>query len=247
MTESLIYGAHAVAARLQGGQGVVTLHVRSGRLSRRLQGLVDQARSQNCPVVVVDPGNLDTMTNGASHQGVVLAVSGEATSLATSLEEVLAARTRNADGLLLFLDGVTDPGNLGAILRSAATMGVEAVVAPKDNSAPLNADAIKRASGAADHIAYLQVTNLARALKQAKDAGFWVVGTSLDADQPLSGVDCRENIALVMGAEGSGIRRKTAEHCDFLAAIPMVNDAFTLNVSVATGICLYEVVRQRGS
>ena len=140
---------------------------------------------------------------------------------------------------------MTDPGNLGACLRSAATMGVEAVIAPKNASAPINADAIKRSSGGAGQVPYLQVVNLARCMEQLKSAGVWILGTVLDAEQAISDIDLGDHIAIVMGSEGKGLRENTRKHCDFLARIPMVNDALGFNVSVATGICLYEVNRQR--
>ena len=160
-----------------------------------------------------------------------------------NLEQLL--KETRGKRLFLLLDGVTDPGNLGACLRSAASLGVDAVIAPKNASAPVNADAIKRSSGGAEQVPYIQVVNLARCMEQLKSAGVWVVGTALDAVQPISDIDLNDHIAIVMGSEGKGIRPNTRKHCDFLARIPMVNESLGFNVSVATGICLYEVNRQR--
>jgi 23S rRNA (guanosine2251-2'-O)-methyltransferase len=177
-----------------------------------------------------------------SHQGVVLLVAS-ALKAPVNLEQLL--KETRGKRLFLLLDGVTDPGNLGACLRSAASLGVDAVIAPKNASAPVNADAIKRSSGGAEQVPYIQVVNLARCMEQLKSAGVWVVGTALDAVQPISDIDLNDHIAIVMGSEGKGIRPNTRKHCDFLARIPMVNESLGFNVSVATGICLYEVNRQR--
>ena len=239
----VIFGINAVNARLAQPDELVCLYLREGRLSPRLQGLFDRANARGCPVERKGNRELDQQAGGGRHQGAVLLARSTST-LATSLEEVLAEEP-GGQGLLLLLDGVTDPGNLGACLRSAATLGVKAVIAPRNQSAPLNGDAIKRASGAAQAVPYLQVTNLARAISEIQAAGYWVIGTTLDASEPIDTIDCTGNIALVMGAEGSGIRHKTAEACDFLAHIPMANGSFGFNVSVATGICLYEIARQR--
>jgi len=149
--------------------------------------------------------------------------------------------------LSLVLDGVTDPGNLGACLRSAATLGVDAVIVAKDRSARLTAAAVKAASGGAAMVPLIQVVNLARTLEQMKQTGTWVVGTVVDADMPLSAADLSVNTALVMGAEGKGIRVNTRKHCDLLVTIPMVNAGPGFNVSVAAGICLYEAYRQRAA
>ena len=146
---------------------------------------------------------------------------------------------------MLVLDGVTDPHNLGACLRSADAAGVHAVVVPKDNSAELNATARKVASGAAEAIPLVRVTNLARTLKALKEAGLWVVGTTGEADTVLYDQDLTLPVVIVMGAEGAGMRRLTTDACDFLVKLPMVGDVSSLNVSVATGVCLFEAVRQR--
>jgi len=147
--------------------------------------------------------------------------------------------------LLLILDGVTDPHNLGACLRTADAAGVHMVIAPKDNSAPLNAVASKIACGAAEAVPYIQVTNLSRTLKDLQQRGIWITGTAGEATQSVYQADMKGPLALVMGAEGKGMRRLTRQHCDFLINIPMAGEVSSLNVSVATGVCLFEAVRQR--
>jgi 23S rRNA (guanosine2251-2'-O)-methyltransferase len=161
------------------------------------------------------------------------------------LDEVLEAD--NGPLLLLILDGVTDPRNFGACLRSAATLGAHAVIVPRDNSAPLNAAAAKTASGGASVVPVIAVVNLARCMEQLKARGIWIVGTLLDAPQALGQVDLTGDIALVMGSEERGMRDRTKKACDYLASIPMPYAALGFNVSVATGICLYEAVRQRAA
>lgn len=242
MESNRVYGIHAVQSKL-GSTNLERLFVRQGKDTERLIKLIQLAAKVGCPIERVSLEELSKLCGGQkSHQGVVLQVS--AASLPDqSLEELLGKS--QGKKLFLLLDGVTDPGNLGACLRSAATMGVDAVIAPKNASAPLNADAIKRSSGGAGHVPYFQVVNLARCMDQLKAAGVWIVGTALEADQSISDIDLNEHIAIVMGSEGKGLREKTIKHCDFIARIPMVYDQLGFNVSVATGICLYETQRQR--
>ncbi|MCZ6500934.1 MAG: 23S rRNA (guanosine(2251)-2'-O)-methyltransferase RlmB [Gammaproteobacteria bacterium] len=236
-----VYGIHAVEHCLRS----VTpecLFIRDGRDSVRLKELLELAREVGCPIKRISGEGLSDLIEGQkSHQGVVLIVAGPQPEI--SLEQLLQEPKNKR--LFLILDGVTDPGNLGACLRSAATLGVDAVIAPKNASAPLNADAIKRSSGGAGQVPYIQVVNLARCIKQLQAAGVWVVGTVLEAGQSITDIDLNDHIAIVMGSESKGLRDKTRKYCDFLARIPMVNDALGFNVSVAAGICLYEVQRQR--
>jgi len=157
--------------------------------------------------------------------------------------EGLAALEESA--LLLILDGVTDPHNLGACLRSAEAFGAQALIAPRDNAAPLNATARKVASGAAELVPVVSVANLARTIRRLQEAGIWIVGAAGEAGQRIWSVDLRGPVAIAMGAEGRGLRRLTREHCDFLVSIPMAGEVSSLNVSVAAGICLYEARRQR--
>lgn len=237
-----VYGIHAVESKLHSAIAK-RLYVRQGNDSGRLNKLIQLAENAGCAVERVSPEGLSRLCGGQkSHQGVVLDLSADRIPT-RSLAQLLLKSERKK--LFLLLDGVTDPGNLGACLRSAATMGVDAVIAPRNASAPLNADAIKRSSGGASHVPYLQVVNLARCMEQLKAAGVWILGTVLEADQSISDIDLNEHIAIVMGSEGKGLREKTIKHCDFIARIPMVYDELGFNVSVATGICLYEAQRQR--
>jgi 23S rRNA (guanosine2251-2'-O)-methyltransferase len=237
----IIYGVHAARARLQSGLGIRRLVLRKGKLGQRLEELVKVADTAGCPV---ERGDVDEVLGpDITHQGVALYVDPVAMLSSTDLERLVG--DNHGSLLLLILDGVTDPRNLGACVRSAASMGVNAIVVPKDNSAALNEAAIKVASGGAQIVPVVQVVNLARTLDYLKTAGIWVVGTVLEDVPPIAEIDLTGHVALVMGSEGSGIRRKTRDRCDFLARIPMSYENLGLNVSVATGICLYEAQKQR--
>jgi len=239
-----VYGIHAVEHCLRSA-APECLFIRDGRDTVRLQELLELAREVGCPIERISREGLSNLIEGQkSHQGVVLLVAS-GSQPEVSLDRLLMEPDPKNKRLFLMLDGVTDPGNLGACLRSAATLGVDAVIAPKNASAPLNADAIKRSSGGADHVPYIQVVNLARCIKQLQAAGVWVVGTVLEAGPSITDIDLSDHIAIVMGSEGKGLRDKTRKYCDFLAKIPMVDDSLGFNVSVAAGICLYEVLRQR--
>lgn len=241
-TASVIAGVNAVTTQLRRGDAFGRLLLKTGKLSHRLKEIEDLARRQGLEVDRVAEDELDR-TTGVVHQGVALISSGLDIHRDVSLGEVLDAVP--GPRLFLVLDGVTDPRNLGACLRSAATLGVAAVIVPKDNSAPLNAAAIKTASGGAALVPLIQVVNLARGLDELKSANVWVVGTILESDQALDSIDLTGDIAIVMGSEEKGLRQNTIKHCDFLAQIPMTNPALGFNVSVAAGICLYEAQRQR--
>jgi len=243
MSFETIYGINAVASRLKvSGRGVQRLLIRAGSLSARLQAILDLGEQIECTVERVSDKQLSTMTE-VNHQGVGLIVASSTTLSEDNLFVML--EDNHDDVLLLVLDGVTDPRNLGACLRSAASLGVVAVIVPKNNSAPLNEAAMKTASGGAAAVPLVRVVNLARCLVKLREYGVWIVGTVLDTQLQICDVDLTGNIALVMGSEGKGLRQKTVKYCDFLANIPMASDSFGLNVSVATGICLYEVDRQR--
>lgn len=242
MSSETIFGINSVTTRLRRGNGLHKLMLRDGELSHRLKTVEQLARDRGCPIERVAEADLDRMTSVA-HQGVALAV--EAGSFVP--EQSLDAIVLNASGdlLLMVLDGITDPRNLGACLRSAATLGVDAVIVPKDNSAPLTPAALKTASGGASMVPVVQVVNLSRCLDRLRKANVWVVGTLLDADQRLQDCDLTGNIAIILGAEDKGLRKNTVKHCDFLARIPMFNADLGFNVSVAAGIALYEARRQR--
>lgn len=235
-----IYGIHATRNFFSAGNSVAgRLLLKSGNLGPRLREIEAEARRAGCPVEYQERATLDSIT--VNHQGVVLYVKEAAQEI--TLETLLD--NRSACHLFLVLDGITDPRNLGACIRSAATMGVTAVLAPQNNSAPLSPAAVKTACGGAELVPYLQVGNIARTLDQLKETGFWVVGTVLDHGEPLQSLDLSVDLVLVMGSEDKGLRRITRQCCDYLASIPMIEASLGFNVSVATGISLYEVVRQR--
>lgn len=239
-----VYGLHAVQAMLERApRRVRQLKVQRGRLDARMQALLDLAGSEALDVERVMPDELDRLADGGVHQGVVAVV----TPSQLWSEEMLGHLLDNDEGvpLLLVLDGVTDPHNLGACLRSADAAGAQAVIIPKDKSATLSPTVRKVACGAAETVPLVAVTNLARTLKQLQQRGLWVVGTAGEADQLLYEVDLKVPTVIVMGAEGTGMRRLTREHCDYLAKLPMAGTVSSLNVSVTAGICLFEAVRQR--
>ena len=234
---SLIVGIHSVHQALQTGAGIRLL-VRSGKLNARQNELVELAEAKGLPVERVD-----ATSSELADQGVALEVNPPRPGNDRDLETLLASGEDN--WLFLLLDGVTDPRNFGACLRSAASFGAHGVIVPRDNAAPLNEAAIKTASGAASLVPVFVVTNLARSMDRLKDSGIWIVGTDLAAESSLEQIDLKGKIAVVMGAEDKGMRQKTRKQCDFLAQIPAPYPDLSLNVSVATGICLYEVTRQR--
>ena len=232
-----VAGIHAVRAALKSGSGIRLL-VRQGRLNQRLQEVVALAHA--CDVEVVR----QNMKTELFDQGLLLETEMVRFQSENQLTQLLSEA--QAAWQFLILDGVTDPRNFGACLRNAASFGVHGVIVSKDRSSPLSEVALKAASGAASITPVYHVANLGRCLDRLKQAGIWIVGTSLnEATRVLPSVDLKGPIALVMGAEGKGIRSKTAGRCDFLAEIPLPLPDLSLNVSVATGICLYEVFRQR--
>ncbi len=242
-----IYGFHAINARLRQSAGSVQeIYLAAGRQDGRTRDLVKLAETQGVRVIATDPSRLDGMAGGhgkaARHQGVVARVS--AGQRHVTLDDVLDTLAEPA--LLLVLDGVQDPHNLGACLRAADAAGAHAVIAPKDRAVGLNATAIKVACGAADSVPYVTVTNLARALREMQERGIRIVGTDAEAEMDIFGETFKEPVALVLGAEGDGLRRLTRETCDVLVRIPMHGSVESLNVSVASGICLFEARRQRG-
>jgi 23S rRNA (guanosine2251-2'-O)-methyltransferase len=206
-----------------------------------MRSFVDRARESDIKIVETDGERLDKMAGTSRHQGVVARV--EVVAMPHSLDEVIEA----VEGapLLLVLDGVTDPHNLGACLRVADGAGAHAVVAPKDHAVGVNATVAKVASGAAETVPYIMVTNLARTLNELKDFDIRVIGTSDDAEQTLYDIDLTGPIAFVLGSEGEGMRQLTRKTCDQLVRIPMAGAVESLNVSVAAGVCLFEALRQR--
>ncbi len=242
MSLKLLYGFHAVGARLRvAPQSVRELLVDAARHDARMRQLTHRAQESGVQVQPVDAARLDALVADRRHQGVVARV--EALAQPTTLDAVLDAAGERP--LLLGLDGVTDPHNLGAMLRSADAAGVHAVFAPKDRAVGLTPTVAKVASGAADTVPYLMVTNMARALAGLRERGVWVVGAAGDAEASIYRAELRGPTALVLGAEGSGLRRLVREGCDQLVHIPMLGSVDSLNVSVAAGVCLFEAVRQR--
>ncbi len=242
MNLKLLYGFHAVSARLRAAPASMReILVDASRHDARMQQFLARVHDAGLAVNMVEGARLDAMAGTHRHQGVVARV--ESLDKMSTLDAVLDA---TADiPLLLGLDGVTDPHNLGAILRTADCAGVHAVFAPKDRAVGLTPSVAKVASGAADTVQYIMVTNMARTLAALRERGMWVVGTAGGATDTLYETNLVEPTALVLGAEGSGMRRLVREGCDQLVHIPMQGRVDSLNVSVAAGVCLYEAVRQR--
>ncbi|OJT45764.1 23S rRNA (guanosine(2251)-2'-O)-methyltransferase RlmB, partial [Serratia plymuthica] len=239
----IIYGIHAVKALLDNDpQRFLEVFILKGRDDRRLQPLIAELEATGIVIQVANRQWLDEKVEGAVHQGIIARVREGRQYQENDLPGLLEGIDTP---FLLVLDGVTDPHNLGACLRSADAAGVHAVIVPRDRSAQLNATAKKVACGAAENVPLIRVTNLARTLRLLQEMNVWVVGTAGEADHTLFQSKMTGPMALVMGAEGEGMRRLTREHCDELISIPMAGTVSSLNVSVATGICLFEAVRQR--
>ena len=240
-----IYGVHAVEALLRHHpKRVKQIWLAEGRSEPRVQTLVELAGLSRVQIGQAERREMDAWVEGV-HQGVVAEVSPSQVWGEAMLDELL--ERHEGPPLLLVLDGVTDPHNLGACLRTADAAGALAVLVPKDKSATLNATVRKVACGAAEVIPLVAVTNLARTLEKLQNRGLWIVGTAGEAEQELYEQDLTGPIVLVMGAEGKGMRRLTREHCDFLVRLPMAGSVSSLNVSVASGVCLFEALRQRSA
>ncbi|GKV91419.1 MULTISPECIES: 23S rRNA (guanosine(2251)-2'-O)-methyltransferase RlmB [Pectobacterium] len=239
----IIYGIHAVKALLERDpQRFLEVFVLKGRDDRRLQPVIAELEAQGIVIQVANRQWLDKQAEDAVHQGIVAKVKEGR----KYQENDLPAMLDNLETpFLLILDGVTDPHNLGACLRNADGAGVHAVIVPRDRSAQLNATVKKVACGAAETVPVISVTNLARTMRLLQERNIWIVGTAGEADHTLYQSKLTGPLALVMGAEGEGMRRLTREHCDELISIPMAGSVSSLNVSVATGVCLFEAVRQR--
>jgi 23S rRNA (guanosine2251-2'-O)-methyltransferase len=246
MSEELVYGQHAVRALIERRpKSVRRLLVQAGRGDRRASELVALAREHGIPVETRSPQELDQLAQGGVHQGAIARV--EAAAVLDEHELLARLEAAATPPLVLVLDGVQDPHNLGACLRTADAAGVTAVVVPRDRATGLTPVVRKVAAGAAESVAFAQVTNLARTLRSLKDAGLWIVGTDGEAEQLHYEASLGGPLAIVLGAEGTGMRRLTREHCDFVVRLPMLGTVESLNVSVATGVILYEVLRQRAA
>ena len=244
MTKRVLAGFHAVGARLRHAPASIeTIYVDERRRDGRMVDLQHRAKSLGVRVAPIDAERLRGLAGEAPHQGVV-ALAAELEH-AVTLDDVLSRV--DADTLLLLLDGVTDPRNLGACLRVADAAGVNAVIVPRDRSAGLTPSALKAAAGAAETVPLISVTNLARAMDDLRDADVRLVGAAGEAAQSLYQLDLAGPLAWALGAEDSGLRRLTRERCDVLARIPLAGHVESLNVSVAAGICLFESKRQRSA
>ncbi|MBC7002564.1 23S rRNA (guanosine(2251)-2'-O)-methyltransferase RlmB [Photobacterium sp. BZF1] len=243
MSNNMIFGIHAVKAVLAADPSrFIEVFVLKGREDDRLLPVINELQMLGITIQQAGRKALDDKAQGASHQGIIARVRPGKQYNENDIDDVLAGKE---NPLLLVLDGVTDPHNLGACLRNADAAGAVAVIVPKDRSAQLNATASKVACGAAEVVPLIRVTNLARTLRALQDKGVWVVGTAGEATHDLYQSKLTGPLAIVMGAEGEGMRRLTRETCDDLIKIPMAGSVSSLNVSVATGICLFEAVRQR--
>ena len=242
MSNKILFGFHAVTVRLKTApESIVEIHTETSRRDARMRQFVEKVEAAGVKRVDSDDNHLIRLAGSPRHQGVVARVNPlpQRHSLDDVLDEV------QGPPLVLVLDGVTDPHNLGACLRVADGAGAHALVAPKDHAVGLNATVAKVASGAAETVPYLMVTNLARTLGELKERDIQVVGTSDDAELSIYDIDFTGPVALVLGAEGAGMRQLTRQRCDVLVRIPMAGAVESLNVSVAAGVCLYEALRQR--
>ncbi|MEN9433805.1 MAG: rRNA ((2251)-2-O)-methyltransferase RlmB [Pseudomonadota bacterium] len=245
MAKSLIYGINAVESALNhDAENLVRVWIDKRTRNERLLKLQPLLKTAGISCALIDPNKLDEMAGRDNrHQGVVAEYKSAKEYDENDLYDLLDKL--DEPPFLLILDGVTDPHNLGACLRTAEGAGVHAVIAPRDNAVGLTPTVRKVASGAAELVPFMSVTNLARTMSTLRDRGIWITGTSDKANKNLYAAELTGAIALVMGAEGQGIRRLTEENCDFLISIPMLGKVSSLNVSVATGVCLYEALRQR--
>lgn len=241
---TLVYGIHAVRAVLsKHPKRVAQIWLQSGRSDARIDEIVKLASEYDVKIERRVARDLDQRANGEQHQGAIAQLNGASALGEGALDEILD--NAGAAPLVLVLDGVQDPHNLGACLRTADAAGAAAVIVPRDRAAGLSPVVRKVASGAAETVPLIQVVNLSRTLKWLKERGLWLVGTDDEAKTTLHAASLKGPLAIVMGAEGAGMRRLTREHCDLLVSIPMAGVVESLNVAVATGVVLYEALRQR--
>lgn len=240
----LQYGIHAVTALLENSpEKIKQLWLQKNRDDKKLKVIARLAEQQGMPIQFVPTKTLDKLCQ-ARHQGVIAEVSMTKGHSENDLSDIIAS---SPTPFILILDGVEDPHNLGACLRSADAAGVTCVIAPKDKAVGITSTVSKVACGAAETVPFIQVTNLARTMQQLKEQGIWIYGAAGEAEKSLYQLELTGPIAIAMGAEGKGLRRLTRENCDFLIKIPMAGTVESLNVSVATGICLFEVLRQKSN
>lgn len=246
MKKQYIYGLHAVLSALRNDQeNLRRIYYDNSRRDRRLGELVDLAESCSIDLQILDKKDLDKMSGGARHQSVIAQYEAAESGNESDLFDALSKKDK--PWLILILDGVTDPHNLGACLRTADAAGVDALLVPKDRATGITPVVRKVSAGGADNVPFFQVTNLKRTLTKLQDLGVWIVGTSDQSEKNYLQIDYKGSTALVLGGEGKGMRRLTSEACDELVTLPMAGTVSSLNVSVACGICLYEVLRQRNN
>lgn len=245
MAQQVLAGFHAIVARLRHAPETLgEIYVDNTRRDKRMLAFVDQVKQAGLRIIPVNADRLDGLGKGIRHQGVIALAQPQ--ELAVDVDELLDdLQEAGQQPLLLLLDGVTDPHNLGACLRTANAAGAHAVIAPRDRAVGLNATVSRVACGAAESTPYITVTNLARTMRALRERDVWLVGTDDQSTHSLHQVQAQRPMAWVMGAEGEGMRRLTRETCDELVSIPMLGAVESLNVSVASAICLYESVRQR--
>ncbi len=242
-TDDLIYGLHAVQAALESDTNIIELWVEQKRHDKRVEDILELAKRKAVPCERVTGHLLKEWLPDARHQGVVAKLASLSIKNESDLNRLLDSLEEPP--FILLLDGVTDPHNLGACIRTAEAAGVHAIIVPKDKSCGMTATVRKVASGAAEVLPFVQVTNLSRCIKALQERGIWFIGTDLATDTNLYQQDLTGSLAIVMGAEGKGLRRLTKEHCDTLVKLPMNGTVESLNVSVATGVVLFEALRQR--
>ena len=239
-------GIHAVKEALEAGRAMDRILIAKGRQDTRMEEIVQLARKQNIAVRFEDRGQLDRLADSRDHQGVVALV---ATRAASTLDDILAAANSGADhgtnGLIVLLDGVEDPHNLGAIIRTALAAGAHGVVIPERRAAGLTDTVARASAGAISHLPVAKVTNLARSMEELKEAGYWLVGLDETAEKSYTEVDYTSPIGIVLGGEGNGLHDLTRKRCDFVVSLPTIGPVKSLNVSVAAGVVLFEALRQR--
>jgi 23S rRNA (guanosine2251-2'-O)-methyltransferase len=239
-------GIHAIQEALEAGRSLERIMIARGRQDRRVEEIVRLARKSNIPVRFEDRGQLDRLADSRDHQGVVAIAAARDIS---SLEDILAkanAGGRDERGLIVLLDGVEDPHNLGAVIRTALAAGAHGVVIPERRAAGLTDTVARSSAGALSHLPVAKVTNLVRAMEDLKEAGYWLVGLDERADKSYTDVGYTSPVGIVLGSEGKGLHELTRNRCDFVVSLPTVGPVKSLNVSVAAGVVLFEVVRQRG-
>jgi len=242
--ESVVWGIHAVASIVsRAPERVLEVSIARERKDRRLEELLDRVSQAGISITEIPRPTLDRMADDGAHQGVIARCRPRPVASENDLEGILDGLDKAA--FLLILDGVQDPHNLGACLRTADAVGVDAVIVPKDRAVGLTPVVRKTASGAADTVPFIRVTNLARTLRMLKKRGVWLVGASEAVGNPIFEADLKGPLAIIMGSEGKGLRRLTREQCDVLADLPMKGEVESLNVSVAAGVCLYLALSQR--